>query len=306
MISPHLRTDSIKRMTGVSQASVKSTVEQAESPVKDGFQASGAAPPPLAPAVASAQEVTPSWTQAMASKLGSWASLLVPSPVSVAVSAVSDVVTGAKRESHFEYKKECASETAAQETFQAARERLFNPNSWQELGPGMMAAKFELISKDTNKPKEGAPAEGDFLSIKLPDPGPPVWVQIEEIKDAPDQARVVVRPSENPTKNNPGTIIHLFGEETTNVFEIKREGKTVSGSVSGHDEVPNMTGNLLQNAFAGARLAGAWMGAKKPQWNSFTHKLVDGPPKTTGWQLQSQVAGMAAYLGLMQPTEPPK
>jgi len=300
------RMDSVQRLQGVTQTRSTSApvpTGPAETPIQDGFQASSAAPPKQA---APAQEVAPSWARSMAAKLGTWATMLIPTPVSVAVSAVSDVINGATRESHFEYKKECPSEESAKETFQAAKERLFNPNSWRDLGPGMLAANFEVISKDSKKPKEGAPAEGDFLRIKLPDPGPPVWVRIEEIKDTPDLARVVVRPSENPTDNNPGTIIHLFGEETTNVFELKREGKTVSGSVSGKDETPNFTGNILQNAFAGARLAGAWMGAKKPQWTSFTHKLVDGPPKTTGWQLQSQVSGLAAYLGMMQPTDPPK
>ncbi len=300
-ISPNLRLTGVSQ-TRPSSAPTPTRTGPAEALPQDGFQASATATPqPTAPA----REAAPSWTQSMVSRLGTWATMLIPTPVSVAVSAVSDVITGATRESHFEYKKECPTEAAAQESFEAAKERLFNPNGWRELGPGMLSAKFELISPDTKKPKQGAPAEGDFLRIKLPDPGPPVWVRIEEIKDTPDLARVVVRPSENPTDNNPGTIIHLFGEETTNVFELKREGKSVSGSVSGKDEVPNMTGNLFQNVFAGARLAGAWMGAKKPQWDSFTHKLVEGPPKTTGWQLQSQVTGMAAYLGLMQPTKPP-
>lgn len=287
------------RLGGVGQ--VRATPQPTPPKTPEAAPTDGYVPGPQAAPPAPVQELSASSTRSMASRLGNWATLLVATPISVAVSAATDVIAGNKRESHFEYRKECASEAAAQDSFLAARERLFNPNEWKSLGPSFLAANFELLSMDSKQPKDGAPAEGDYLRIKLPDPGPPVWVRIEQITDTPDLARVVVRPSENPTDSNPGTIIHLFGEETTNVFEVKREGKTVSGSVSGRDEVANMTGNAFQDVFAGARLAGAWMGAKKPQWNAFTQKLVEGPTNSLGMQIQGQLTGLAAYLGLMQP-----
>ena len=66
--------------------------------------------------------------------------------------------------------------------------------------------------------------------------------------DTPNEAKVVVRPNENPTLSPSGPIAHFFGEETTNVFMLKRDGNSVSSSVSGCNESLNATGNVFQTA----------------------------------------------------------
>lgn len=215
------------------------------------------------------------WAQRVGSRMKHFCLPLVPSPVLSAVQAVVDVATGAQRHSHFEHQREFATELQAKAGFATASQRLLDPNGWRDLGPGPLAARFQLFCGENATPKGRSPVIGDHLRIKLPDPGPPVWVRIEEMEVSDSKARVVVRPSPELGGNSPQVIAHLFGQESTNEFVVKQEGTTVTTSVSGHNEVPNYSGNALQDLFAGARLAGAWMGAKKPQWNTFTRKLLD-------------------------------
>lgn len=224
-------------------------------------------------------------------------------PVAMAFNVAKDVLTGGVRQSHFEHKIEHKTETAAQQNFEEAKGRLFDPNAWKQLGPGFGAAKFEVYDGETAKPKgQGvAPAEGDRLKIKLPDLMNPVWVNIDEIQNNEDSAKVVVTPSSNPTKPNDPTIIHFFSEETQNVFQVKRDGNTVTSSVTGVNEKLNTSGTFLQQSVSAARLAGAWMGGKVPQWKAFTNRLLEGYKGTKPGLVSSNAsAGMQAALGSQQ------
>lgn len=192
-------------------------------------------------------------------------------------SAVASAVRGDTRESRFQEERAFADVAQASAAFEQAQSRLLDPNDWKMLGPRFGAADFQLIDAGTTRPKKGLPEEGDFLKIDLPDPGPAVWVGIEEIDLGQDRARVVVRPTADPTRSNPTRIAHLFGEETTNVFEVQREDNTVTAKVTSLNETRNTTGNFVQDAVAAGRLVGAWVGLKKPRWNAFTNNLLDGP-----------------------------
>lgn len=226
------------------------------------------------------------------------AKLFAPSKLA---QAIKDVTSGAQRESLFEFSQEYTKEEHAAQAFSAAKEKLLNPNGWGELGHRILGADFKLVCGNSGQPTQREPKVGDYLKIKLPDPGPPVWVAIEQLEDKPDSAKVVVRPSADPTRRNPDTIIHLFGEETTNVFEVKREGLNVVSSVNGKNETANFTGNLLQDAFAGARLAGAWMGLKKPQWKAFVQNILEHEKPSKKFSLQGSLTALAAFVGLQQP-----
>ena len=212
---------------------------------------------------------------------------LIPGTIGAGVSAVKDVMTGGARESHFEHKVDAGSEEAAGKRFAEAKDRLLNPNEWKKLGPGFGAASFQVHGQD-GKPVEGAPKKGDYLKIGLPDPFPYVWVQIDKIEVGDKEAEVVVRPSADPTAknqnpNNP-SVIHFFGDETTNVFKVRQEGNEVISSVSGKNEKLNTKAGFMGKVIASGRLIGAWMGAKKPQWNAFTRKMVEGPTQTKALQ----------------------
>lgn len=215
--------------------------------------------------------------------------------------AIKDVATGAQRESLFEYTQEYSHEEHAAQAFSQAKERLLNPNGWGELGHHILGADFKLVCGSSGQLAQREPKVGDYLKIKLPDPGPPVWVAIEHIEDTPDSAKVVVRPSPYPGRKTTETIVHLFGEETTNVFEVKRDGLNVVSSVNGKNETANFTGNLLQDAFAGARLAGAWVGLKQPQWKAFVQNIVEGENPSRKFSLQGSLTALATLVGLQQP-----
>jgi hypothetical protein len=105
-------------------------------------------------------------------------------------------------------------------------------------------------------------------------------VEIEKLETQEDSAKIVVRPSGKPGEANP-TVLHLFDQATTNVFEIRREGSDVIASVEGKQEKANSDGSFFQRKLAEARTAGAWMGAKKPQWNNFTRNLLTGAEEQT-------------------------
>jgi hypothetical protein len=188
-------------------------------------------------------------------------------------SALKDVATGATRNSHFEQKVDAGSDDAAAQQFEEAKGRLLNPNEWKKLGPSFGAASFQVYGQDTAEPVDGAPKKGDYLKIGLPDPFPYVWVQIDKIETGDKHAEVVVRPAADPTGSS-NAPVHLFSDETTNVFRVSREGSELTSSVSGMNEKLNTGGGFFSRTIAAARLAGAWSGAKKPQWNAFTKKIL--------------------------------
>lgn len=195
-------------------------------------------------------------------------------PIAPLVKTVLDVWMGGKRESSFEHVRDFADEAQARAQFEKAKTRLLNPNQWKKLGPGLAAADFKLYCDDRRKAKEGAPEVGDFLKIRLPDLGPHVWCRVESLDQKPDSLEVVVRPSPDPRENDPD-IAHFFSEQTTNHFQLRRQGNQLVSRVVGRAEALNQTGHFGERLLSAVRLKGAWLGAKKPQWRSFTRKLIE-------------------------------
>lgn len=268
---------------------------KAEQPqVKDGYTPSET--PADSGTVQSSQESSsPSIPPGFESVSFTATASFLPPLVAAPVLALKDAFTGGVRESAFQHRAVHESEESAQESFQAAKKKLLNPNSWKSLGPKLGAANFELYDGKSAEPREGEPRRGDYLKIKLPDGLGPTWVEIEKLEQREDSAKLVVRPSADPAEKKNPTVLHLFDESTTNVFSIKREGNEVVASVEGNQETANTDGNLLQRKLAKARTAGAWMGAKKPQWNAFTKNLLTGaeeqsPLATTGLSTAFRVA----------------
>lgn len=215
--------------------------------------------------------------------------------------AARDVMTGARRHSHFEHTRSFASEQAAQDAFREAEERLEHPNRWSQLGHPLLGAHFRLFRQGQDQPEQVTPVTGDYIKIDLPDPGPPVWVKIESIDRTDHKLRMEVRPSHDPRRDNPDVIVHLFGEETTNIFELERSGNTVVSRVSGKNEIANNTGNVFQDLLAGIRLTGAWAGLKKPQWQAFVRNLLEDPPSRPDLCRPGLTTAASLALGAQQP-----
>ncbi|MFN8611300.1 MAG: hypothetical protein U0931_27395 [Vulcanimicrobiota bacterium] len=196
------------------------------------------------------------------------------SPVGPVVKAVLDVWMARQRESHFESVREFGSEVSAARQFEKSRARLLNPNQWKDLGPGLAAADFKLYCADRRQAKAGPAEVGDFLKIRLPDLGPRVWCRVEKLEQTADSFELVVRPSPDPRQNDP-EVAHFFSEETTNHFVLSRQGNKVISKVIGRAESLNQSGHWGDRLVSALRLKGAWLGAKKPQWRSFTRKLLE-------------------------------
>lgn len=200
---------------------------------------------------------------------------LLPGPLAVAFQATTDALMGKFRNSHFSHRVEFASELEAKEALERARARLLSPNNWKEFGPRWGAASFQVYDQGNPKCDDKPVQQGDSLKIHLPDGLPASWVEVEKLESHEDGAEMVVRPSSDPRVPESRRVKHLFDRETTNVFSLTREGNLVEFSVSGLNESPNTDGNLFQTTLAKARTAGAWMGAKNPQWNAFTRKMLE-------------------------------
>lgn len=252
------------------------TVESPEAPSSSPSDQLSLSLSPSPKTTLSSQPSTKGWRQTVSEVAARVAAPIVGGPLGVAWSAVSDVVTGQVRRSEFVHSVDLGCEQKAKEQLEVAKQRLASPDQWSTLGPGWLAADFELRD-DQGIIKKGQPALGDHLKIDLPDPGPSVWVKVEQLESDANSAQVVVRPSADPTSASP-SIAHLFSSETTNTFRVEREGSVLRASVVGDNEQANREAPLPARVFQGARLAGAWMGAKKPQWNSFTQKILE-PPK---------------------------
>jgi hypothetical protein len=198
----------------------------------------------------------------------------ISSLVSVPFTAVKDAFTGGVRHSHFEHRISLSDEERADDVLQMAKRKLKNPNRWESFGPGIGAARFQLYDGEKAEPKGGPPLKGDHLKIRLPDGMSPSWVEIESIEKTNKSAEMVVRPSADPRKPEEPTTRHLFSRQTTNVFRVEKQGTDVVVSVAGRHEKANDEGSIWDRKLAAARTAGAWMGAKNPQWHSFTRKLL--------------------------------
>lgn len=221
----------------------------------------------------------------------------IPGAIGAAVSIVKDVATGGARNSYFEHKVDSGSEEAAAKQFEEAKALLLNPNEWMKLGPRFGPSSFQVYGQESGKAVEESPKTGDYLKIGLPDPFPHVWVQVEKIDVNDKYAEVVVRPSKNPETDSDAPA-HLFSRETTNVFRVSREGNVVTSSVTGVNEKLNSEGSFIDKTISAARLMGAWAGAKKPQWNAFTKKLLSNSApavalQSTGMETALRVSSAA-------------
>lgn len=189
---------------------------------------------------------------------------------------------------------------AAQAAQSRASDALLDVNHWGETLATKPPQRFELYDAQGNKVDRPA-QKGDYVKITPLVPGTddglpgvkPNWVQIEGASVTDDKSQVVVRPSKDPTGQNPALIAHVFDSRATNTFTVERKGRNVVSSVEGRNEYANdgkQAGNdenrtvnrLGAEALWGSPLRHINIGIAKltasPQqllWDSFTHNLVN-------------------------------
>jgi len=177
-------------------------------------------------------------------------------------------------------------EADARFVFERATGRLLNVNEWTDYC-GALSAGFQLTD-DEGKPLMGRAAVGDYIRIDIPGPSTDQgrgydWVRIEKIEQppAPDPntgsiSLMQVRPCANPQLKDTQVIAHFLEDSATSTFIIEREGRKITATVYGRNEVPNTehpgTANKMRNSVVGTLGA---IGLSKIQWKALVEGLLE-------------------------------
>ena len=175
-----------------------------------------------------------------------------------------------------------ADASEAKNVYKIARERLLNPQKWQQLS-GAASAAFEIISNSVISQKEVQ--KNDYLKIDIPGPGAAEgdgydWVKVEAIEEdnipeADNSIALKLRASPNPNSDKTSTA-HFFKEDATSTFIIKLNGNTITASYYGRNEVPNVQDVSLVDKVRNALVAvGAAIGFSEIQWNSLVKGFLN-------------------------------
>jgi len=173
---------------------------------------------------------------------------------------------------------------SANKEFRAAAGRLLSVNNWHEYA-GAGSAKFTLTNNQGNE-LSGFAAEGFYISIDLPGPGPDAgdgleWVMIEKLtadgssETAEEYLTMTVRPVPDPKKADL-EIAHFFTDVSTSTFIIRRDGRTVSAGAHGRNETPNNQDVDLHDKIRNTAIAlMARVGLSGAQWQKLVNGLIE-------------------------------
>jgi hypothetical protein len=177
-------------------------------------------------------------------------------------------------------------EVDAKFVFERATKRLLDVNEWTDHC-GALSAGFQLTD-DEGEPLKGRAVVGDYIRIDIPGPATEEgrgydWVKIEKIEQpaAPDAeagsiSLMQVRPCANPQLKDSDAIAHFLEDSATSTFIIEREGRKVTATVYGRNEVPNTAhpgvADKVRNAAVGTLGA---IGLSKIQWKALVEGLLE-------------------------------
>lgn len=171
----------------------------------------------------------------------------------------------------------------ARDFYYIVRNRLLAINHWSRIAKLPMST-FQLIGP-TGESDIPMARVGDYIKIDIPGPGPSNdqhvdYVRIEEIEetDTPEIQLLTLRlrPSEEPGANSTAEVQHFFSQVSTSNFQIQRDGKTITASYFGRNEVINTDVDTLSDQLRN-RVVGwaAKLGFSYPQWDALVKGLVD-------------------------------
>ena len=188
------------------------------------------------------------------------------------------------RQTDFTYEITFGDLASANKEFRAAAGRLLSVNNWHEYA-GAGSAKFTLTNNQGNE-LSGFAAEGFYISIDLPGPGPDAgdgleWVMIEKLtadgssETAEEYLTMTVRPVPDPKKADL-EIAHFFTDVSTSTFIIRRDGRTVSAGAHGRNETPNNQDVDLHDKIRNTAIAlMARVGLSGAQWQKLVNGLIE-------------------------------
>lgn len=168
-------------------------------------------------------------------------------------------------------------EAEAEKTFNRLKQKLFRIDAWNAES---FLTSFELFDKNGNPSQKESAVVGDFIRLSLAGSGKDDWVKIVEITEEPDETIVSVKPSYNPSENQPekNATSHFFTGDSTNNFCLGKNRETVSFYVIGLDEKTNTneTENFIETVrnLAVANI-GSYLGIQKSEWKTFCENFLE-------------------------------
>lgn len=186
--------------------------------------------------------------------------------------------TSEKKESSITFASRAFSNAReAEHSFEHLKRKLFHIESWN--GQSFLTS-FELFDRDGRPTRKDAEAAvGDFIRLSLAGSGKYDWVKVIEITEDTNNATVSVRPSYNPTEEQPdkNSTSHFFTNASTNNFCLEKDGQIVSFHIIGLDEETNTdeTENFIETIrnVAVANL-GCYLGIQKSEWKIFAENFL--------------------------------
>ena len=180
------------------------------------------------------------------------------------------------KETSLQHSIALSSDAEAINRFAIARDRLFRPDCWHELG-GKLTAVFTAVDAKGIE-KNTALEINEYIKIDIPGPGPTAgdhfdWVQVCGIKEgfiaeADESVAIQLKPCANPLGRKKDTA-HFFKEDASSTFIIQREGSNVYSFYYGRNEVPNNEdvgfGDKVRNSLVATA---AIVGLSEIQWKA--------------------------------------
>jgi hypothetical protein len=188
------------------------------------------------------------------------------------------------RQTDFTHEETFDNLASACAAFKQAAERMLSINNWHEYA-GAGSAKFTLTN-NLGDELFGFAAEGFYISIDLPGPGPDAgdgleWVMIEKLtadgssETAEEYITMTVRPVPDPRKSDL-EIAHFYTDTSTSTFIVRRDGRVVSAGAHGRNETPNNQDvdlfDKVRNTAIGLM---ARIGLSGMQWQKLVNGLIE-------------------------------
>lgn len=188
------------------------------------------------------------------------------------------------RETNFTHERTYSDLKSSHKGFKQAAERVLSVNNWHEYSGGG-SARFTLTN-NLGDELFGFAAEGFYISIDLPGPGPDAgdgleWVMIEKIRmegsaeTAEEYLTMTVRPVPDPRKTSL-EVAHFFNDMSTSTFIVRRDGRVVGAGAHGRNESPNNEDVDLHDKIRNTTIALlARMGLSGAQWQKLVTGLIE-------------------------------
>jgi hypothetical protein len=154
--------------------------------------------------------------------------------------------------------------------FSRLKAKLLAIEEWNEHGA---LSSYKIFEENGQPFADKNLFVGAFIRISLKGSGKYDWVKVYDIFEAADEFVVTVKPTFDPTRENPDKtlISHFFTEDATNNFCLLKKSETIFFYVIGLNEKRNTTEteNALETVRNLAVNLGSYLGIQNSEWEKF-------------------------------------